>query len=111
MAGRMVLADDDQPRVMAVDPRSCRPGRRSAVDVHPRWRAAAQAGGDAVGAGRAGLREEAAAVDERTERCEHHMARADVDARGPDGGVVEPFVDGSRPRVLAVLSAVACKSA
>src|SRR3546814_7664350 len=75
MAGRMVLADDDQPRVMAVDPRSCRPGRRSAVDVHPRWRAAAQAGGDAVGAGRAGLREEAAEVDERKERrSEEHTS-------------------------------------
>src|SRR3546814_11036095 len=82
MAGRMVLADDDQPRVMAVDPRSCRPGRRSAVDVHPRWRAAAQAGGDAVGAGRAGLREEAAEGDERKARCGHHIARAGVAPRG-----------------------------
>src|SRR3546814_16481694 len=37
--------------------------------------------------------------------------RADVAARGPDGGVVEPFVDVSRPRVLEDLCAVRGKSA
>src|SRR3546814_17668759 len=52
MAGRMVLPDADQPRVLAVDPRPCRPGPRSAVAVYPTWPAAEQAGGGAAGSGR-----------------------------------------------------------
>lgn len=74
--------------------------------MHAGRRIAAQAGGDAIGAARTCLREEATQIDERQERGEHHLAGPNLTAWSANDRVVEPFVHVRRPRELEDLCPV-----